>query len=245
MAAGRGFVGPSGFLLNDEKGIEVFCYHWFMKILLTFVTLLWAFNAPLFAQTTEPKQTPDTIKIPESRSQAPQPTEAPKPLNQRDKALIQSAFDGRLAEVEILVTKGAGVNSQAKKKRTPLMLAASNGHTSVVEFLVSNGAEVNAKDSDRQTALLYAAKRSFNETTAFLLKNGADVNVQSRKTGTTALMLAAGWGNEELVRMLLEHGADANPTDNFGKTAKILAQERGHSAVVDLLPDPPAPESEQ
>jgi ankyrin repeat protein len=215
-----------------------------MKILLTFVTLLWAFNAPLLAQTPEPKQTPDVINDSEP-GQDPEPIEAPKPLSQKDNALIQSAYDGKLAEVEILVAKGAAVNSQAKKKRTPLILAASNGHTSVVEFLFSKGADINARDSDGQTALMYASKRSFNETAAFLLKNGAEVNVQSKKKGITALILAAGWGNVELVRMLLEHGADPNLTDFFGRTAKILAQEMGKSAVVDLLPDPPAPESEQ
>ena len=209
-----------------------------MKILLTFVTLIWAFSAPLFAQT------PDVITD-AGPAQVPEPTEAPKPLSQRDNALIQSAYDGTLAEVEIQIAKGAAVNLQDKKKRTPLILAASNGHTSVVEFLFSKGAEINAKDSDGQTALMYASKRSFNETAAFLLKNGAEVNVQSKKKGITALMLAAGWGNVELVHMLLEHGADANLTDTFGRTAKVLAQIKGNSAVVDLLPDPPAPESEQ
>jgi len=45
----------------------------------------------------------------------------------------------------------------------------------------------------------------------------------------------------ELVRMLLDRGADANLTDVFGNTAKILAEKKGNSAVVDLLSDPPAP----
>ncbi len=210
-----------------------------MKIVLTFITLLWAFSGPAVAQT------PDVIKEP-GPAQVPEPTEAaPKPLSQIDNALIQTAFDGKLADVEILVAKGADVNLQDVKKRTPLILAASNGHTSVVEFLFSKGADINARDSDGQTALMYACKRSFNETAAFLLKNGAEVNVQSEKKGITALILAAGWGNVDLVRMLLEHGADANLRDNFGNTAKIWAQKRGNSAVVDLLPDPPAQESEQ
>jgi ankyrin repeat protein len=216
-----------------------------MKIFLTFVTLLWAFSAPLFAQSAEPKQTPDVIDDAEVTQVPEPPTEAPKPLSQRDNALIQSAYDGKLADVEILVAKGAAVNLQDKKKRTPLILAASNGHTSVVEFLISKGAEVNAKDSGGESALMYASKRSFNETAAFLLKHGAEVNLQSKKKGITALMLAAVWGNVELVQMLLEHGADANLTDTFGRTAKLLAQKKGNSAVVDLLPDPPAPENEQ
>ena len=216
-----------------------------MKIFLMFVTLLWAVSAPLFAQTPEPQQTPDAIDDTEVTQVPEPPTEAPKALSQTDNALIQGAYDGKLADVEILVAKGAAVNLRDKKKRTPLILAASNGHTSVVEFLFSKGAEINSRDSGGQTALMYASKRSFNETATFLLKNGADVNVQSKKKGVTALMLAAVWDNVELVQMLLEHGADANLTDIFGRTAKLLAQQKGNSAVIDLLPDPPAQVSDQ
>lgn len=218
-------------------------YYQTMKIYLTYVTLLMAFNVPLYAQASEPKETPDVIEIPES-TQFPEPIEAPGPLSQQDKKLIQNAYNGKLAEVENLVAKGANVNLQDQKKRTPLIFAATNGHTSVVKFLIESGADVNAKDSGGQTALLYACKRSFNEIAAFLLENGAEVNVQSKKKGITALMLAAVWDNVELVQLLLEHGADPQLTDTFGRTAKLLAQKKGNSAVVDLLPDPPPQESE-
>lgn len=232
------------FLLNDGKDIAVLCYHSTMKILSLSVTLLWAVSVPVFAVASEPKETPDSIEAYES-AEFPEPVEAPGPLSQRDKNLVQSAYGGNLEEVEVLVAKGADVNVRDQKKRTPLIFAASNGHTSIVEFLFSKGADINARDSGGQTALLYASKRSFNETAAFLLENGAEVNVQSKKRGITPLMLAAGWGNLELVRMLLDHGADANLTDIFGKTAKSLAQERGNSDVIDLLPDPPAQVGEQ
>ena len=76
------------------------------------------------------------------------------------------------------------------------------------------------------------------------MQNGADVNAQSKKKGITALMLAAVAGNEELVRMLLDHGADASLTDIFGRTAKILAERKGNSDMVDLLSKPPALESD-
>ncbi len=196
-----------------------------------------AFNAPLFAQTPESPKTPDAIS-PTDPPQDPQQDEVPKVLSQRDKDLIQSSFDGELAQVEVLIMKGASVNLQDQKKRTPLILASSNGHLAVVEFLVSKGAEVNLKDSDSKTALMYASKRSFNDVAAFLLKNDAEVNGQSKKKGVTALMLAAVWDNAELVRMLLEHGADPSLTDIFGKTAKFYAEEKGNTVVVAMLPGP-------
>ena len=221
---------------------QVSCNNSAMKILFTFVTLLWAFSAPLFGQTPEPQQTPDAIEDSEP-APTPEPTEASKPLSQRDNALIQSAYDGDLAMVEILVSKGTAVNVRDQRKRTPLILAAHNGHTEVVEFLFSQGADINARESDRQSALMYAARRSFNETAVFLLKSGAEVNNQSRKQGVTALMLATVSDNAELVQMLLEHGADADLRNIFGKTAKGLAEEWGNSAVADLLPDSPMPDA--
>ena len=221
-----------------------FWYYPAMKTYLTIATLLIAFGAADMAQASEQAGTPDAIDIPES-AQFPEPVKTPGSLTQQDKDLILSAYNGQLASVEVLVKKGANVNLQDQKKRTPLIFAASNGHTPVVEYLVGAGADVNAKDGGGQTALSYASKRSFNETAAFLLENGAEVNVRGTKKGITPLMLAAGWGNKELVQMLLEHGADPNITNIFGKTAKMLAKDRGNSDVVDLLPDPPAPESEQ
>jgi ankyrin repeat protein len=217
-----------------------------MKKLMTLVTLLLWISASLAAQASEPEQTPDVINDTETND-APEatrvviPQPASGPLSSKEKALIQSAYDGKLAEVEVLVAKGVSVNLADKKKRTPLMLAAYNGHTSVVEFLYGKGADINAKDSGGQTALFYTSKRSFNETTEFLLKNGAEVNVQSKKKGITALMIAAALGNVKMVRLLLDNGADPALHDNFGATAEVIAQKKGHTAVVDLLAIPPAP----
>ena len=58
-------------------------------------------------------------------------------------------------------------------------------------------------------------------------------------------MLAAVWDNEELVQMLLKDGADPQLTDTFGRTAKLLAQKKGNTAVANLLPDSPIAESKQ
>ena len=156
-----------------------------------------------------------------------------------------------MAKVELLVKKGANVNSaEPKKKRTVLMVAAAKGQFDIVKFLYGEGADINARDSDSQTALMYASRNRFNATpdnaiAKFLLSNGAEVNVRSKKKGFTVLMLAASAGNVELVQQLLEKGADPAIKDNFGGSAVSMAKERGHSAVVDLLPDSPAPESEQ
>ena len=218
-----------------------------MKKLMTLVTLLLWISVPLAAQVSEPEQTPDVLNVTETTEtpESGQITELPQtPQSQspKEKALIQSAYDGKLAEVEVLVAKGVSVNLADMKKRTPLMLAAYNGHTSVVEFLYGKGADINAKDSGGQTALFYTSKRSFYETAEFLVNSGAKVNVQSKKKGITALMIAATLDNVKMVRLLLDNGADPAIRDNFGKTAANYAEKRGHSTVANMLSNPPAPE---
>lgn len=220
-----------------------------MRKLLVLASLLGVLSPTLTAQDSDPgetpepiqnseKQTPDVVPDP-GQTELPKPDEASQPLSSKEKALLQSAYDGKLSDVEALVSKVSSVDVAAAKKRTPLMLAASNGHTSVVEFLHGKGANINAQDSEGKTALMYTCKRSFNETASYLLENGADVNIRGEKKQITALMIAAVAGNLELVKMLLEHGADAGLTDIFGNTAMSLAERKGNSAVVELLADPP------
>lgn len=166
--------------------------------------------------------------------------ELPGSLTPRDKALIEGAFRGELADVQALVEKGASIAAVDSKNRTALMWAAANGHTSVVEFLHGIGADINAKDSDGQTALMYATTRLSAPTIEFLLNNDADINVQSKKQGFTALIIAAAAGDEKLVRLLLEHGADRDLAEYDGSTAADRARQGGYSDVVKLLAHPPS-----
>lgn len=181
-----------------------------MKIFLTALILLCFLNSPIEAQVPPPKD----------------------PLT---KALIENAYNGELAKVQVNVKKGANVNAVDENKRTALMWAAFKGHFEVVEYLHEQGANINARDSDYQTALMYAANGSYLQIIEFLLKNGAEVNVQSKKRGFTALMTAASKGDVEVVQLLLDHGANADLTDAVGKTAAIFAEQYNQYAVVKLL----------
>lgn len=161
----------------------------------------------------------------------------PVQSDDRDKALIQSAFDGELVKVQGLVKKGASVEATDPKSRTALMWAAANGHTPVIEFLLGQGADINAMDSDGQTALMYATRRSSAPTVKFLLANGAGVNFQSKKSKFTALIIAASGGNVEIVRLLLEYGADTSLAEGDGDTPLARARQYGHSDIAALLND--------
>jgi hypothetical protein len=66
--------------------------------------------------------------------------------------LLSAAADGKNSEVEALLGKGAPVEAQDKRGRTPLMLAAQHGHADTVKLLLSKGARADARDKSGYTA---------------------------------------------------------------------------------------------
>ena len=65
-----------------------------------------------------------------------------------------AAENGHEAVVELLVEKGADVNSKEDRDgRTPLWWAAENGHEEVVKLLLEKGADVDSKDEYSRTPL--------------------------------------------------------------------------------------------
>lgn len=157
-----------------------------------------------------------------------------------EQALMEFAYLGELDEVKRLVSEGMAVDVTDWEKHTPLMWAAFNGHTAVVGYLLENGARLEAKDVSGRTALLYASSGPFEGTVELLLEAGAEVDVQGKAEGFTALMTAAAEGQLEVVRLLLIHGADPDLLDKDGDTAQSFAKQKGHTAVIDLLENPPA-----
>ena len=166
--------------------------------------------------------------------------QAPSPLSQAEQALMELAYAGNLEEVRRLVSEGTAVDAADAEKRTSLMWAAFNGHTPVVAFLLEKGAKLDAKDRHGRTALMYASSGPFSGTVELLLKKGAEVNIQGKLEGFTALMTAAAEGELEVVRLLLVYGADPELEDKDGDTAESFAHQKGHSAVIDLLENPPS-----
>lgn len=63
------------------------------------------------------------------------------------------------------------------------------------------------------------------EMVSLLIKNGADKEIGAKR-GIRPLMMAAREGDAESVAVLLENGAQADATDEFGKTALDHARKR-------------------
>jgi ankyrin repeat protein len=112
--------------------------------------------------------------------------------------------------------------------------AAENGRTDEVKRLLDQGADVNGKGMlGGYTALMLAAVKGHAEVVKLLIDKGADVNAKDTIFGITALMVAV--NNMQIVKLLIDKGADVHAKNMSGKTALMLAEMKGKTAVADLL----------
>jgi ankyrin repeat protein len=125
--------------------------------------------------------------------------------------LNKAAQRGDTAQVQQLLDKGANINSRsAAWGSLPLICAAGSGKTMVVEQLLGKGANIDAKDCQGWTALALASYRGHTECVRVLLEHGANTEI-----GTTAGIIYV----------------ENQPV----KTALDLAQENGHTEIVQLI----------
>jgi ankyrin repeat protein len=178
-------------------------------------------------------------------------------------ALHYAASEGHAGVVRILLDRGADPRISALGGMTPLFLAAAGGHAEVAVILVERGADANARspwnpvrvaageghamvvralldlgadpEGHNIPPLMAAASAGHIEIMEMLVKAGAKVNRVTLDDFSSALTVAASRGQVRAVEWLIAHGANVNHDDVHGRTAKMLAEENGHPAVVDLL----------
>jgi len=132
------------------------------------------------------------------------------------------------------------VNTRSPDGFSPLHLAAFFGNAEAAGALVQAGAEINVESANgARLAPLNSAAAGRNAQVALaigslLLSHGADPN-HPQTGGYTPLHSAAANGNMELVQALLRAGADRTRISADGKTAAMLAKERGHEHIAEML----------
>lgn len=149
-------------------------------------------------------------------------------INDQNVPLIDAVQSGSLKKVKFLVENGADVN-----KRRPvnglsaLFEAGSSGYLDIAIYLINNGANVNIEDFDGESVLhqsIGSEKESF-KIVQLLIENGANVNHLKKSDKSTALMKAAEYNLPDIVQLLIENGATKEGVNDYGKTAKMYAEE--------------------
>ena len=136
-----------------------------------------------------------------------------------ERALVEAAEEGDIADVQDLLARGADVNAAVDGDGSPLIAAARSGSRALVTLLLDRGADVNLAVEGDGNPLIMAAAEGHAAIVELLLARGADVNAVV-PSDETALIQASGSGHLAIVRLLVARGADVN--------ARVWAEQSGH-----------------
>jgi uncharacterized protein len=150
--------------------------------------------------------------------------------------LMIAAWEGKIAMMELFVSRGADVNRANTHHEQPLMFAAWKGRLDAARWLLDRGAKIN-REGLEWSALHYAAFGGHEEVARLLLERGADINARSTN-GSSPLMMAAREGQEPVAQMLVERGADTHIRSDWGDDAAVMAMRYDHVRIARMVSDP-------
>lgn len=154
-------------------------------------------------------------------------------------ALLAATRADQVAAARLLIERGADVNAKDDLQDSPFLYAGAEGRLQILRLTLAAGADLKSTNRYGGTALIPAAHHGHVETVRELLKTKIAVDHVNR-LGWTALLEAiilgeGGAAHTEIVRLLVAHGASVNLPDAQGVTPLAHAQQRGQSAIVQIL----------
>lgn len=147
-----------------------------------------------------------------------------------------AAHDTNTTAIQLLLDRGADVNSRANDGSTPLHFAIQRDRgTESAALLLTHGADINARDKQGNTPLNLAVRDSITYMIQFLLDRGANVNSPANDGSTPLHFATQSVKSNEITALLLVHGADMNARNDQGDTPLHLAAREGRTEMVQLL----------
>jgi len=157
-------------------------------------------------------------------------------------ALWLAARAGFDSIVESLVHKGADVNAQMIRGKTPLMASIgaprqTPGHKRVVDILLEKGAFLNTENDNQMTALSLAVKHGYTDTCAKIFAIAAKTGTKFLTKEQLGILLhsAIRYRHFSVTELLLQHGADVEICDKDGRTPLHKAVMCANTEVVRRL----------
>ena len=118
---------------------------------------------------------------------------------------------------------------------TPLHASVFKNHAAATRLLLDRGADPSIADSLNVTPLMKAAYMGLQEQLRMLLDAGAELEAVEPITGHTAFLWACHDGKTDCAEMLVRAGCNSSHRNKSGLTGRDIAQQRGHTAVVERL----------
>ena len=168
-------------------------------------------------------------------------------LNREGNSVLYVAAEkNQVDKINLLLDNGADVNIRNERGITPLNVACDKKAFAAIQVLIDRGADVNTRTNRGNTpltcmatgkgctlvnAVAFNTVYDFTDVAEVLLDNGADVNLGS------PLVIAARIGNLKMVQLLMSKGANINTTNSSGQNALQIAEQHGHTNIVNFLKD--------
>ncbi|MFZ3265591.1 MAG: ankyrin repeat domain-containing protein [Terriglobales bacterium] len=150
--------------------------------------------------------------------------------------IFEAASLGRLVLLKEMAGDPAAVNSRSGDGFTALHFAGFFGQPESARLLIEAGAAVEAVAANPMAVMpLHSAASARNlEAVRLLLEHGAPPNARQHG-GWAPIHAAAQNGDRPMIELLLQHGADPRLANDEGKTAAMVADEKGHHEIAKLL----------
>ena len=136
--------------------------------------------------------------------------------NYGQSVLMMAAELGKVAMLNLLISKGADVNATDDNRESSLRLAVHEDQLKVTEILLRSGACTKSANDP----LLLCAESP--EMTKLLLDHGVDVDVRSQ-CDYTPLMEAAIKKKLGTAKVLIQYGANVNEMNKYGMNALMYS----------------------
>jgi ankyrin repeat protein len=137
--------------------------------------------------------------------------------------------------VQILLERGAEINSNHEIWGSVLRHAAANGEPEIVELLIRHGADVNAQGPfGGSSPLMIAISVGDLKTMRVLIEHGGSIQNLKGMAGN-GLQTASFLGFETVVKELLDKGADIDAHLEPWGTPLMLALQGNHPGVAKLF----------
>ncbi|XP_048250653.1 serine/threonine-protein phosphatase 6 regulatory ankyrin repeat subunit B-like, partial [Haliotis rufescens] len=150
--------------------------------------------------------------------------------------LMEGAEKGHRQVFDLLVREGADVSLVDDNGSNILHVACLGGHVDIVKYVLSQKvSDMNGRGQYGRTPLMVAAEKGHRQVFDLLVREGADVSLVD-DDGNNILHMACIGGHVDMVKYVLsQRVADINSRGQYGRTPLMVAAEKGHRQVFDLL----------
>ncbi|OBT38880.1 hypothetical protein VE00_11137 [Pseudogymnoascus sp. WSF 3629] len=161
----------------------------------------------------------------------------PKTNSTKLTPLMRAIDSGKVGIVEMLIDKGADINTQDVNLNTPLHSAAIRYDDNIAKCLLGEKSlNLNPLNTSKETPLFRAVLSQSELLIRLLLEKGANPNTVT-SSAESPLFRAVSNNNESVVRLLLDKNAYTEYEYANGETALLRAASNGWQGIVKLLLD--------